>query len=669
VLHRRISTAVFLCVLEGLLLAPPVRASHAYAMTCCNVPSSVTVIDRATHAVAGTLIAGQGAAFVLLSRDGKTTYVANENDSTISVLDAATGVQTALISLRSYGASPYGAVLSQDGTQLYVTAAQDGYIGVLGIDTANNSVEFDVQTPAVYEGGNSPTPGPPPVLSSDGQSVYILAGELMTFDVTSFATQTITIPSGIPGPQGLAVTPDGAYAILTFNEGRQGFNEHTGQLALVDLSSKTVVKQVIFPSSKTVGSVVSSPEGSLAYFPLNSSGNVAIEVFDITSRQIVRTFPAGRGSGNAIAITPDGAEVELAESSATVLSMKAATGAVIAQTGALGQLVSITLSSDGSRIYVPNFNSSMLEIIDPETSQLSGQIPAGWTNGTYDTNYALTVSADGRRIAVAGALNFTFIDTVTQRVMGTVPFTTTSFGSVTLSPDGNRAYAIMGGPAGGAPRIQVIDTKALTVTGVVNLTGADAPQQAAVSPDGSTLYVGERYCPSGGSCVPRMLEIDTATLTVAGQIVLSTSEFTPGGIAISQDGATAYVEGLYFSGGVSVVDLTEGQVVATIPAQFGGGAIALARNQRFLYEFAPTNYFYYLIDLPAQKVTPVPDNVGVGWGYASDMALSPDGRLIYLTSETESYIVAFSTYPNGAAVFLGTINLPSASDGVVFSPI
>jgi hypothetical protein len=51
------------------------------------------------------------------------------------------------------------------------------------------------------------------------------------------------------------------------------------------------------------------------------------------------------------------------------------------------------------------------------------------------------------------------------------------------------------------------------------------------------------------------------------------------------------------------------------------------------------------------------------------MAVSPDGRLIYLTSEIESYIVAFSTYPNGVAVFLGTINLPSASDAVVFSPI
>jgi YVTN family beta-propeller protein len=643
-------------------------------MTCCYVPSSVTVIDRATHAVAGTLIAGQGAAFVLLSQDGKTTYVANQNDSTISVLDAATGVQTATISLSSYGAGPYGAVLSQDGTHLYVTAAQyvaeaqTGYVDVLGIDTANNSVEFDVQTPAVYQGGTGPTPGPPPVLSSDGQSVYILASELIIFNVASFATQTIAIPSGIPYPQGLAVTPDGAYAILTFNEGRPGFSEHAGQLALVDLSSHTVVKRISFPSSETVGSVVSSPGGALAYFPLNSSGNVAVAVFEIASQQIVKTFPAGRGSGNAIALTPDGSEIELAEFNATVLSMKAATGAVIAQVGALGQLLSITLSSDGSRIYVPNFNSSMLEIIDPETSQLSGQIPAGWTSGTFETNYALAVSADGRRIAVAGALNFTFIDTATQRVMGTVPFTT-SFGSVTLSPDGNQAYAVMGAPAGGTPRIQVIDTKALTVTGAVNLTGADEPQQATVSPDGSTLYVGERYCPSGGSCLPRMLKIDAATLTVTGQIVLSTSEFTPGGIAISQDGATAYVEGLYFSGGVSVVDLTEGQVVATIPAQFGGAAIALARNRRFLYEFAPTNYFYYLIDLPAQQVTPVPDNVGVVWSYASDMAVSPDGRLIYLTSEIESYIVAFSTYPNGVAVFLGTINLPSASDAVVFSPI
>jgi DNA-binding beta-propeller fold protein YncE len=169
--------------------------------------------------------------------------------------------------------------------------------------------------------------------------------------------------------------------------------------------------------------------------------------------------------------------------------------------------------------------------------------------------------------------------------------------------------------------------------------------------------------------VPQLLEIDTASLQMTGQILLSTSEFTPGGIAIASNGTTAYVEGLYYSGGISVVDLTQGQVVATIPAQWGGSVIALARDQQFLYEMAPTNYTYYVINLTTQQATGVPSGPGVLWGYETDMALSPDGRLIYVSSETEGYLQAFSTYPDGTAVFLGTVTLPGATNGVVFSPI
>jgi len=666
VLYRLTLSMLFLCACGAFIVPPPALASHAYVMSCCSVPSAVSVIDRATHLVTQTLIAGQGAADVAVTLDGKTLYVANATDSSISVLDATTGITTASISLSSYGASPYGVVLSPDGSQLYVTAAQSGHVSVLGVTTANNTLQFDVQTNATYPPDPSPIPFPPPVISGDGGTVYILASEFMMFDTSSFAIQTISIPSGVKHPQGVAITSDGAYAAVTFNAAGT-FADYSGQFALLDLNALTLVKQIGFPSAATVGGVAVSPDGSRAYFPMNDAGDTAVAVFNIGSQKLEKSFPAGAGSGEAIAVSPDGSEIELGEYNTLVVSMQAATGAITAQTGTLGYTAALTVSPNGASIYVPNYGSSMIEAIDPQDSQIAYQIPGGWLGyGIYDTKYALAVSADGRSLALAGLLNVAFVDTVRQRLIGAVPLAG-PFDSLALSPHGDRAYLVLGAVSGGLPQVQVIDTSTLQVTGSLSLTAADQPAQSAMSPDGSNLYISERNCPSSGSCVPELLAIDTATMQVTQGIALSTDDFTPGGIAISRDGATAYVEGLYYSGGISIVDLAQGEVTATISAQNGGPVIALSPDQRFIYNMAWSNYGYYLIDLATQQSTGEPSGPGIYWEYETGMALSPNGRLIYISSETEAYLQAFATYPNGTPVFLGTITLPSATDGVVFA--
>jgi DNA-binding beta-propeller fold protein YncE len=89
---------------------------------------------------------------------------------------------------------------------------------------------------------------------------------------------------GHAGPD-IAVTPDGAYALATFNEGG-AFSDNSGRLALVDLSTHTVLKRISLPKSVTVGSVATSPDGSLAYFRANGSGNVEVEVFDIQASRL-----------------------------------------------------------------------------------------------------------------------------------------------------------------------------------------------------------------------------------------------------------------------------------------------------------------------------------------------------------------------------------------------
>jgi DNA-binding beta-propeller fold protein YncE len=352
---------------------------------------------------------------------------------------------------------------------------------------------------------------------------------------------------------------------------------------------------------------------------------------------------------------------------------------VVAETGVLGEMTSITFSPDGAWMYVPNYSSSVVEIIDPGTLQITGQLPASSIEENYDVPWSITASQDGRRIVVAGRVNLTVIDAVSQRVLGAVPYTVpltgaySQPGAVTLSPHGDRAYIVSNSPPG---QIQVIDTALLRTANTLTLSDADDPTGAGVSPDSSTLYVGERYCTSGvscdcyfDSCLPRLLEVNTTTLAITGQIALGTTNFYPGGIVITRDGNTAYVEGLPVpgglttSGGVSVVDLAAGQVTATIPVPNGWQPIAMAANEQFLYEAALSNCDYYSIRLSTQQVTCV-----AAPGNGEYIAVSANGAYVFSSGQLGTGVLAVATSPNGSGTYLGTVNLPGYSNGVAFSP-
>jgi len=98
----------------------------------------------------------------------------------------------------------------------------------------------------------------------------------------------------------------------------------------------------------------------------------------------------------------------------------------------------------------------------------------------------------------------------------------------------------------------VIDTATNTVTGTISV--GNAPQNVAVTPDGSKAYVTNFYDNT-------VSVIDRATDTVSTTIPVFGSE--PFGVAVTRDGSKAYVAN-FDSNDLSVIDTATNRVTAGI---------------------------------------------------------------------------------------------------------
>jgi YVTN family beta-propeller protein len=80
-----------------------------------------------------TLTVGGEPSGVAVTPDGRTAYVANADDGTVSVIDASTLAVTSAISV---GVQPEGVVVSPDGMFLYVSTYKNVYV----VSTSSNAV-------------------------------------------------------------------------------------------------------------------------------------------------------------------------------------------------------------------------------------------------------------------------------------------------------------------------------------------------------------------------------------------------------------------------------------------------------------------------------------------------------------------------------------------------
>ncbi|MFD7440738.1 serine/threonine-protein kinase, partial [Streptomyces sp. NPDC059909] len=190
----------------------------------------------------------------------------------------------------------------------------------------------------------------------------------------------------------------------------------------------------------------------------------------------VGNSPAG------VAVSPDGRRVYVTNfSSDSVSVIDTATNRTVDEPIPVGNSPSgVAVSPDGRRVYVTNNDSASVSVIDATKNRTMGNpIPVG------DTPEGVAVSRDGRVYVANGKSDsVSVIDPATNRTMGN-PIPVGRFpAGVAVSPDGRRVYVTSMKPAS----VSVIDTaKNRTVGSPIPVE--KRPTGVAVSPDGHQVYV------------------------------------------------------------------------------------------------------------------------------------------------------------------------------------
>ena len=207
----------------------------------------------------------------------------------------------------------------------------------------------------------------------------------------------------------------------------------------------------------------------------------------------------------------------------------------------------IAVSPDGSRAYVANSGSNNVSAIDTSTNTVVATIPVGANPRD------LVINPAGTRLYVGNysSTSLSVVDTGTNAVVATVPLTGGCVG-VAINEAGTRVYVAYYS----ADNVSVIDTATNTVVATILVSGGST--DVAINPAGTRVYV-----PNQSSNIVSV--IDTATNTVVSTIAVGPVPF---GIAINPDGTRAYVAN-HHGNDVSVLDLATNTTVGTVPVASG----------------------------------------------------------------------------------------------------
>ena len=291
----------------------------------------------------------------------------------------------------------------------------------------------------------------------------------------------------------ITMAPGGSRLFTNFFRPNGAFFDPS--IRVIDIATGTLVSETYFPFGGNVLDIEVSPDESRVYLPVaaiqGSNTPVPapsrIEVLDTETNSPLTPIPnVGNFGPQALALTPDGSRIYVnpgLPGSGVVTVVDTATNSTIAIPVGTDQLIGITVTPDGTRVYAADRGNPSAIAIDTSTNTVIATVPR--TSGGTRARTDIAITPDGTRgyITQSGSTLVSVIDVdpnspTYHQALGSIPTTApTSLRAITITPDGRAAIVL-----GSNEDLIVIDVDPNSPTfhtqvGVIPLAPGSVPQR------------------------------------------------------------------------------------------------------------------------------------------------------------------------------------------------
>jgi DNA-binding beta-propeller fold protein YncE len=220
-------------------------------------------------------------------------------------------------------------------------------------------------------------------------------------------SKVATIPV-VAAPLQVQITPDGSTAVVT------SFNSAVN---FIDLASNTVTYTLMTDPSINPHGLAISPDGTKAYITSFNNVNPVVAVIDMSSRQIIATWPTAITYPQGATLTPDGSQLWITSPLAQAVDIIDTLTGTHVYGLAISQTTDVAFNSTGTLAFITTTNTVPGSVVEVDTG--SYQIVTTFTVGVGPTDIKMSFGDQWLVVNNNGETSVSVIDLLRSTVVTT----------------------------------------------------------------------------------------------------------------------------------------------------------------------------------------------------------------------------------------------------------